>query len=400
MAKDLLPLPSAWDLIAREVKPLGAEAVDLEAALHRVLAQNAVAERDLPPFHRATMDGYAIRSAEFTDGSRSFPDAGFLPAGGEPRDRVPAGAALRIMTGAGVPPELDAVIRIEDCVVEGGAVRFTCDPPRPFANIARRGEDLAKGAVVAAAGRRLRAMDLGALASCGVLRPRVARLPRVSILSTGDEVAEGEGPVSSFQIRDSNRYTLQAHLGAHWAIHGPRLERRADRRDDLLDYFQSQGDRDLVLTSGAVSAGDLDFIPDLAQAAGYRRVFHGVAIKPGKPVFFGLREDGGVLLALPGNPYAVQAACALFVDRVMAAFSGMMPEPWAAFALSGARTAKTPFDEFFPVTDTSEGRVQGVPWNGSGDVRALVSATGIARHPAGKKGLEAGEIIPVYRFDS
>jgi molybdopterin molybdotransferase len=399
MAKELIPLEKAWELIARSVKPLGPEPIPLEAALHRVLATDARAERDLPPFHRATMDGYAVRSSDFHDGKIVFPEAGFLAAGGEVEAPVAPGSALRIMTGAGVPPELDAVIRIEDCHVADGAVRFACPPPAAWANIARKGEDLPRGAVVAAAGRRLRTMDLGALAACGQLRPSVARLPRVAILSTGDEVVEGEVPVSAVQIRESNRYTIQSHLRARWAVHEARLGRLVDRREELLSYFRAQEDRDLVITSGAVSAGDFDFIPGVAEAAGFRRVFHGVAIKPGKPIFFAMREDGVVLLALPGNPYAVQAACALFVDRVMAAFSGMEPEAWGRCALEAPRAAKTAFDEFFPVSDTPEGRVRAVSWNGSGDVRALVAATGIGRHPAGKKALCAGEGIPVYRFD-
>jgi molybdopterin molybdotransferase len=399
MATELIPLEQAWERIDGSVKRLGAESIPLESSLHRVLASDALAERDLPPFHRATMDGYAVRSSDFRDGKLVFPEAGFLPAGGEVSAPVAPGSALRIMTGAGVPPGLDAVIRIEDCVVEGGAVRFFCPAPKAGANIARKGEDLSQGAVVAAAGRRLRAMDMGALASCGALRPSVVRLPRIAILSTGDEVVEGEGPVSSVQIRESNRYTFQAHLRTRWAVGEARLGRLVDRREDLRDFFRAQQDRDLVITSGAVSAGDLDFIPGVAESAGYRKVFHGVAIKPGKPVFFAVREDGGVLLALPGNPYAVQAACALFVDRVMGAFSGMAPEVWARCALEGPRVAKTAFDEFFPVSDAPDGSVRAVPWNGSGDVRALVAATGIARHASGKKELAAGEGVPVYRFD-
>jgi molybdopterin molybdotransferase len=301
--------------VLERVPRLGAETVALADAVGRVLAADVIAGRPLPGFDNSAMDGYAARAADLPG---TLPIAGVVAAGDGSTAAVPPGAAVRIFTGAPLPPELDTVVIQEDA--RAGGDRVALPSSAPGENVRRTGEDVAPGAAVLAAGTRLRPWDLGILAALGVARVPVARAPRIALIATGDELVDIEAMPGPGQLVDSSMYALEALVREA----GGRADRLGIARDDadaIRQMIAAALDHDAVITTGGVSVGDRDHVRAAFTAAGVALELWKVAMKPGKPFSFGLRGATPVF-GLPGNPVSTVVGFELFLRPALLAMQG------------------------------------------------------------------------------
>ena len=339
---DALPVDEARRRILSALEPMMArQRVPLRDALSRVLAESILSPADVPAHTNSAMDGYACGGADLpAEGVAELDLVGEALAGHPFRAEVQRGQAVRIMTGAPIPPGADTVVMQEQAEAHEGKVRIGTGH-RPGQNIRRAGEDIAAGSVVLEPGRILTPADLGVLASLGVAEVSVRRRPRVAFFSTGDELRSIGQPLGEGEVYDSNRYTLfgmLTRLGVDILDLGvvsddpPRLEEALRR---------AAADADLVITSGGVSVGEADYIKALLESLGTMS-FWKIAMKPGRPLAFG-HIDGSLFFGLPGNPVAVMVTFYQFVQPALRLLmTGRVEEPLLVEAVSRARLRKRP----------------------------------------------------------
>lgn len=392
----------ALSTILGELVPVeGVEAVSISQVVGRVLARGVVSDIDLPPFEKSAMDGYAVHAADFEpsaapDGERTLPTLGESRAGVPFEGAVPPGSCIAIYTGAEVPADCDAVVMVERTEPAGDAAVTLRDRPPRGQNICNRGQDLAVGDRVIEAGRRLRAADLSVLAAVGCEPVPVFRQPRVSVLTSGDELVTPDQTPGPGQIREGN--TL--HLAAMCRAAGAEVAASGIVRDDpalLRERFGAAlEDCDVLVTTGGVSMGKYDLVGDTLEALGVRPLFHKVAIKPGKPLWFGMHGKVPVF-ALPGNPVSCLVNHAIFVRPALELLSGVTESAgdlrgrWA-----GRATQPNERKRYLPVRvatdDDAVVRLEPVPWNGSADVVGVSRAQALAVVPAGEA-CEPGRLL-------
>jgi molybdopterin molybdotransferase len=314
---NLLTIEEAQRLILERVRPLGAERVPLEAAEGSVLAEAARASADLPPFPSSAMDGFALRSAE-TPGRLPVV---FRIAAGSPAPRpLEEGEAMGIATGGVVPEGADAVIPIEYVVEDDNSIQVS-DPVPPGANVRPRGSDASAGAVVLEAGVRLGPAQLGALAAAGAGEVVCTARPRATVLTTGTELRAPGEPLGPGEVYEANGLILAAQLRSAGAV-AERLAAVADDEDALRVALERGLEADVLVTSGGVSVGPHDLVRRLEAELEVEEVFWRVAVKPGKPVSFGLRGSTRVF-GLPGNPVSSLVCFELFVRPAVLALQGL-----------------------------------------------------------------------------
>lgn len=314
----MLSVTEAAARIRAKVPRLGVEPVSVWDAAGRVLAADLVAARGLPPADLSAMDGFAARSADLP---ATLPVAGAIAAGHPWPGGLPAGAALRIMTGAALPAGADTVVILEDAAVDGDAV--TLPASRPGANLRRAGEDVAVGERALIAGTRLDPGALALAAALGCASIEVARRPRVAILATGDELVDVTTEPGPGQIVDSSAHALVALVRA--AGGEPRyLGVVRDDRAATAAALRGALDHDVVITTGGVSAGDHDHVRPALADAGVTLDLWKVAMKPGKPVAFATAPSGVPVFGLPGNPVSTMVAFELFVRPALLAMQGAL----------------------------------------------------------------------------
>ena len=405
----------AREIVFCQARPWGTEEVSLDGAFGRVLAEPVRADRDYPPFPRATMDGYALRYADLERGVRRFRVVDVVFAGSRPAGQLSGGECYKIMTGAAVPGDADIVIRRED-VVEGEVeIEVGCrerdvwrsladsggllpDSWRPFLYIARQGEDVRAGEVVMDKPCRISPAVMGLLATLGQSTVKVARAPRVGLVTTGNEVVEPGSEVGPLQIRNSNRWMLMAALREQ-RIEVARLAHAVDDREQLVRDLQRFLDLDILIVTGGVSAGDADHVPAALEELGVRQLFHKIAMRPGKPTWCGVSPQDGMVFALPGNPLSCLVNFTLLIAPYIHACWGLEGALPMALPLGAARRKKTPLDEFFPVrVEGAPAMLTQMPVNGSGDIRMGMQANALALHPAAGGDLERGALVTVYPF--
>lgn len=395
----MLPVGEALRIVLSQCRPLPPEMLPLNAAsLGVVLAEDVASDLDSPPFDKSLMDGYAVRGSDLSDGRAVLPVAAEVTAGQVP-PALPPGQAIRIMTGAPIPAGADCVIRIEQTRLRAdGRVSIESSPPKPGQFILRRATEMKAGDVVLSAGEVLGPQELGLLAGVGRTAARVIPAPRVSILSTGDELVEGNEKPRQGQIRNSNGPMLTGQVVRAGGVpHYLGIGR--DDEAELKRLIRGGLETPILILSGGVSMGKLDLVPGVLKNLGMESHFHQVEMKPGKPLLFGACGKT-LVFGLPGNPVSSYCCFELFVRPAIRALAGHAdPGPnWQQAAVAEEFQYATDRPTYHPAILESvggENRVRQVPWFGSPDLRALTKANALMLLSAGSKTYPAGTSMPV-----
>ncbi|RFZ84990.1 molybdopterin molybdenumtransferase MoeA [Mucilaginibacter terrenus] len=397
----MITVEQADRIILTELRDYGTELVPFEEALGRVLAQNIVADRDLPPFNRATMDGIAIGFEAFSNGLRTFEIEGTQAAGDTPLDIQNGTECIEIMTGAALSSTVDTVIRYEDVEIAGGKAVVTVNSISKGQNIHLKGKDKKQDDVVASAGQKVTPAIVGLAASVGALELLVKKLPKVLIISSGDELVDVSDTPADYQIRRSNSYTVKAALSRIGLqadiLHVP--DNPVIIKQQLLYSLQSY---DVLLLSGGVSMGKFDYIPKALAELEVTQLFHKVQQRPGKPFWFGTHADGALVFAFPGNPVATFMCMRRYFLPWLNAVLGL-PNVKSFYAiLSQDISFLQPLTYFLQVklSFSEDGRMLAIPLegNGSGDFANLADTDAFMELPAEKNNFKAGEVFRVWQF--
>jgi molybdopterin molybdotransferase len=389
----MLSIDQARAAVLAEVRPLPAEEVALADARGRVLAEDVTAAVDLPPFVNSAMDGFAVRSG---------PSGRRLTVVGESRAGAPAdralgdGEAIRISTGAMLPEGADAVLQIELVSEDGDSIVLN-DEVQPGRNTRSAGEDVRAGTPVLQAGTTLGPAEIGMAASAGCGSQRCGRRPRVTVIGTGDELVGPGDELGPGQIHDSNGPMLSALVRRAGAdVRALRVE--DDRVATVAAVEQALADTDVLLLSGGVSVGPHDHVKPALEANGVEEVFWRVALRPGKPTWFGVkREDPPVLvLGLPGNPVSAYVTFTLFAAPALAKLQGARAAAASRRARLGSAVTRHPDrDECIRVRVDADGIATPTGPQGSHMLSSLVQADGLALIPRGDEPLAGGTDVEV-----
>jgi molybdenum cofactor synthesis domain-containing protein len=397
---ETISLDEARKRIDGAVRPIDrTERVPLAEANGRVLAADVVANADVPPFARAAMDGYAVRAEDTTGASKDQPRVlervETIYTGQVTERTVGAGECIEIATGAPMPPGADAVVIVEHTDGEAsGAVRVFASV-EPGQNIGRQGADIRRGQDVLAAGTTLTPSRVGAMAALGMDQATVYARPRIAILSTGNEIVEPGRPLAAGQIYDVNRYTLAAVAAEHGAE--PVTYRTVnDTIEDLSRALEAALQEDLLVFSGGSSVGERDLILDLLASRG-EVIFHGIAVKPGKPTAFG-RVSGKLFFGMPGYPTSCLSNAYILLVPVLRRMARLAPHTPRTVRLPlSARIASAPGRHQFYSVRIDDG--EAVPaFKSSGDITSMSQADGYLEIAASDDIVEKGTVVEVTLF--
>ena len=389
-----ISLEEAVARITTPLSPLGTEAVPVGQALGRTLAANLAAPLDQPPFDRSPLDGYALHSADIAGADRAhpvrLPVVDTLYAGDEARWPLENGQAIRIMTGAMLPPGCDCVAAQED--TDRGSPVSVFVSLKPFQNYVYQGEDYRRGALLLAAGTRLDAAALGVLAGAGLTEVEVCRRPKVGLLTTGDEVISPGSPRPAGKIYGANQVLLAARLSELGfpvqATHqGDNSDMVAEAMRELLQNC------DVLITTGGVSVGDRDIFHQALPLLGAERVFWRVDLKPGTPAMYATWR-GKPILSLSGNPFAAFTTFELLARPLLAALSGEEGPRWTEGVLDTPFPKASPRRRFVRGTYV-HGHVTLPEGHASGMLSSLVGCNCLAELPAGSPPAEAGTRVRI-----
>jgi molybdopterin molybdotransferase len=389
--------------IARAFRAPETESVTLAAAAGRVLAGSVCADRDYPPFDRATRDGFAVRSDDLRAVPTELQVIGELRAGAAFEGAVGEGQCVSIMTGAPVPAGADAVVMIEHTQPAAGDAVLIDRALERGANIVLRGSEAASGAPILQAGKRLGYAEVAMLAGVGCACVPVFRRPRVAVLPTGDEIVEVDSAPQPFQIRNSNSYSLQAQVAAAGGEPWP-LGIAPDEAGRLREMIEQGLSADLLLLSGGVSVGKYDLVEQVLRELGAEFYFDAVAIQPGRPLVFG-QARGRFFFGLPGNPLSTMVTFELFARPAIEMLAGAEATPlvFPRARLAEAVRHQPGLTRFLPAVlapgESPRGWLEPVvrklPWQGSGDIAALTRANCFLVVPEDREQLAAGETVSV-----
>jgi molybdopterin molybdotransferase len=400
----MISLEEAQERILAGIEPLPAEEVPVQAALGLYLAAPVYSRLDLPPADNSSVDGYAVRAGDLVLATAETPVSlrltGRTRAGSATSGSVEAGECARIFTGAMLPAGADAVVMQEDVRCEAGppAQVFFQEAVKPLENVRLRGEDVRKDALLAAAGEPLTAQRLSLLAGAGIASVRAGRRPRVGLLATGDELCEAGRALPPGMIYESNRISLSALAQAAGAI--PKMYPLV--ADDLLLTKQALQtafhECDVVVTSGGVSVGEMDWVKQAFAGIGGQMDFWTVAIKPGKPFAFG-RHGVKLLFGLPGNPVSAMVSFFLLARpallRLQGAADTRPPLSWGT--LAGALTNRGQRRHFVRVVLDAAGQVRSAGSPASHILNSMARANGLVDVPPGQT-FPIGTIVAVLRW--
>lgn len=402
----MLSVEEAAELLLSYFQVLEPESVPILESLGRVLAEDIYADVDIPPHANTAMDGYALLSADTMGASPRTPKRlriiADLPAGYVSDQAVTSGTAIRIMTGAPIPPGADAVIPFEETTRDGDWAEVL-KPVSAGANVRAAGEDVRRGDLVLRQGSRIRPQEVGMLATVGRKEVLVIRRPRVAILATGDEVVDIDAPLLPGKIRNANSYSNAAQVIAAGGV-PIMLGIARDQVDDLIAKIRSglAQNVDLFLTSGGVSVGDFDVVKEVLAAEG-EMTFWRVRMKPGKPLAFG-RIGGVPLLGLPGNPVSAMVSFELFARPAILRMQGIADWQRPVIEATLVDTIKRKDDRRHFVRVRVEERggqyyAQLTGEQGSGILSSMVLANGLAMIPEEWPSAAAGSRVRVMMLD-
>ena len=388
----------ALAIIQSRIPLLGDEEVPLARAGGRVLREDCLADIDLPPFARATMDGYALRAADASKVPARLRLVGTIAAGTSLDRALSAGEAAKIMTGAPLPAGADAVQKIEVTRAAGDYVEID-EPVERGQFITPAGSEAARGQVVINAGTPITAAEVAVLATFGYARVRVGRRPCVAVLATGTELVEVEERPRPAQIRNSNNYALTAYAERAGAAVTARGRAEDDEALLLEKLRQALRDCEVLILSGGVSMGDYDLVKGALKKLGAEFFFEKVALRPGKPLVFG-RLGETILFGLPGNPVSAAVTFNLFVRPALLQMMGATetaPTTVRAFLTERVKPARERRSYLPGQLRLTEGRaeVRRLRWGGSSDLVGFRPADALIVVPAGTEPLPPGQLVDV-----
>jgi molybdopterin molybdotransferase len=398
----MISIKEAIELVLLHTTTLEVEAVGLSDALNRVLAEDVVADTDLPPFDRAQMDGYAVRAEDVATPPARLGIVGESAAGSGWHHEMKTGEAVRIMTGAPVPMGADAVQQVELTRESNGQVEILegVDIGR---SIVRRASEINAGETVLRAGEDINAAMIATLASFGYAEVKVGRRPRVAVMATGSELVDVDQKPGADQIRDSNNYTLAAYAKLAGAT-VERLPLAGDDTDGLKRQIAAAAERsDVLVTSGGVSMGVYDFTKAALRELGAEVFFERVALRPGKPTVFARLADT-LVFGLPGNPVSVAVTFNLFARTALRAMQGAqepaLKEETAVLVrdLKGSIERESYLPAVLRTDEQGALLAEPLKWGGSSDFVAFARATALIDVPAGVKMIEAGDRVTIVRL--
>ena len=401
----MLTPAEAESLIRENVGTFHREDCPIGSAARRVLRSEIRADRDLPPFDRVTMDGYALRSKALVEGTRQFRVEG-VQAAGMRAFTLGAGedACLEVMTGAVLPDGADCVVPYEETTREGVVVSLNEAALRLEAGNAvhRSGSDHAQGDVILRPGVRLTGREIAVAAACGYATLEVSQIPRIAVVATGDELVEVETAVAAHQIRRSNDHALRTALVMAGYPNVSRFHLRDIRHEIEHLLWHIIAEFDVVILCGGISKGKFDYLPTELERQGVARIFQGVAQRPGKPFWFGVSGRKTPVFALPGNPVSSYTCLHRYVLPALAQASGETAAPVREVALAEAVALKPRLTSFLPVTLLAQGgaerRATPQPSNTSGDFAGLLGTDGFVELPPGSGEFPAGSSVAFWSW--
>lgn len=387
----------ALEIVMDSARQLDAEAVSIERAHGRILAQDVISDMDEPSFDRSAMDGYACRREDLGNELTVIEE---IPAGYVPRKAIERNQCAKIMTGSMMPAGADCVIVVE-CTekLSGGTIVFTGD--RTKDNIRPRAKHVKKGDVVLPKGIKLMVQHIAILATFGCTSPLVSRRPRVGVIATGNELVDpGEQPTPS-KIRNSNSYQICAHVTSAGAI--PAYYGIAKDTEQSLDELikRAKPENDVIILSGGVSMGEYDLVPELLEKNGFNLLFRKIDIKPGRPAVFGV-SDEMFCFGLPGNPVSTYVTFELIVKPFLCKMMGHafkpvnMPIPLD----QDIKRKKSDRTAWIPVAITENGSVVPLEYHGSDHIDSLSAADGMISIPVGVSEIKKGTTVHVRSLQS
>lgn len=396
----MISVAEAVQIVRQQTKTLGTEKVDLPNALGRVLAQDVVADTDLPPFDRSQMDGYAVRAADTTSAPVSLRIVGESAAGKGWHQQMNSGEAVRIMTGAPVPEGADSVQQVElTHELKDGTVVELLAAVEPGRSIVKQGDEIKAGETVLRGGVTINAAMMAVLAAFGYAQVEVGERPRVAVAATGSELVTVDEQPGQDQIRDSNNYSISAYAELTGAV-VQRLTLIRDETSLLKRQIAEAADNfDVVVTSGGVSMGVYDVTKNALKELGAEIFFERVALRPGKPIVFARLPGGALFFGLPGNPVSVSVTFNLFTRTALLAMQGANEPVLKQETVMLARAVKGTMDResYLPaqLMTNDDGELIAFPlkWGGSSDFVSFAQTSALVIIPAGVKSLEAGSLV-------
>ena len=397
----LINVDNALRIVLSETESFGLEDIDFKESLGRVLRENITADREMPPFNRVSMDGIAIKTSAFESGRRDFKIENIQAAGSEQLVLGSEDHCIEAMTGAMLPVGTDAIIPYELISIEKGIAHVNLDDIQYFQNIHKKGLDRQKNELLVPQNTKISSAEIGVFATVGKSRVQVSALPKVAIVSTGDELVEVNEFPAPYQIRKSNVHTLYSLLKRHEIK--PDLFHISDSKEQLRKKINTLLENyDVLMFSGAVSKGKFDFLPEILNELGVVKHFHKVRQRPGKPFWFG-KKGQTTIFAYPGNPVSTFVSCLkYFVPWLQKSLQLGFENP--NFAVLGEDFNFKPALTYFLQVKiiNKEGRLMAFPdpGNGSGDLANLSKNDGFLELPSDRTSFEKGEVFPLiqYRF--
>ena len=398
----MIEVSQALQIIAENTVDFGSETIELSDGMNRILREDWILDRDLPPYNRVTMDGIAIQFQAFEKGQRLFPVEGVAPAGTPQMTLQENGSCLEVMTGAILPHNADTVIRYEDVEIKDGQARIIDEAiveyqqSIHFQGIDRKAQD-----VIVPAYTQIASPEVGIGASIGMAQVQVAKLPKVMVISTGDELVDIHTKPLAHQIRRSNVYRLRTTL-QNYRIQADEAHLPDDKEELTLRLQEYLKNYDVLILSGGVSKGKFDYLPEVLTNLGVEKLFHKIRQRPGKPFWFGKFQDQCTIFALPGNPVSSFVCLQRYFTHWLNLSLGKKETPRPMAMLTKEVQFKPDLTYFLEVSLSynEQGQILADPkkGNGSGDFANLVTADAFIELPRGKNVYEAGEVHPIFYY--
>ncbi|WP_110010807.1 molybdopterin molybdotransferase MoeA [Chryseobacterium sp. AG844] len=397
---EMISVQQAEDIIFSQIRNFGTEEIFYENATGRILAENILADRDLPPFDRPTVDGIAISFKSYERGIRDFTIKAVQAAGESPLSIDDENECIEIMTGGALHSSVDTVIRYEDILINNNVASIKIDIKKGQ-NIHLKGKDKKSGEILVKANQVITPSILGIAASVGKTFLTAKKLPRVAIISTGDEMIPPEDTPTPFQLRRSNGITIQSVLekykiDADWLHWNDDFELIKKELSQCIDSY------DILLMSGGVSMGKFDYLPKACEELGIKKLFHKIKQRPGKPFWFGKSQNGKLVFAFPGNPVSVFMCLHRYFIPWLEKSLGIPENPQYAVLQNDI---DFPFSlQYFAQVKLSmnpSGKLiaESVNTNGSGDFSHLAETDAFIELPLEKTMFKKGEVYKIWRYN-